>query len=221
MCTASVNNPTNSEKPENRESFLTTASDPISPGSSGEATDSFRIRSRLLNRLGIEKEHAVGAVRSEPSSLVRLGEQNAFNELLKADHGQPDKCLEEKTRSSACCEESLATSPGKECVLEEQMALEKQTRFDANVKVIPIPSRSQYSDRIRSALWTDATEIQQNAARNSYEFAAEGFNADLVAEEKDMIVYQGELVHPIHFVQECNLNRHFCNAFASQQEKTG
>jgi len=210
----------NKEQTKNREPCcLAKGSDPIvkvNPRPTDDC-DSFRIRSRLLNRLGIEKECAVAAARSEASSVVQLGALNAYNEVLKTDYGQPDKSLAQLFETQSCEESSLATSPGAESVLEKQASLPKQTRFDVNVLVHPIPSRSQYSERIRSALWSDPVEIQQNAARNSFEFAAEGWKWEQVAE--DMVVTQdGERVHPIHFVQEHSLNKHFCDVFASQQK---
>jgi hypothetical protein len=50
----------------------------------------------------------------------------------------------------------------------------KQISFVETVSVIPIPARNEYSSRVRQRLWSNATEIQQNARRNAVEFISEG-----------------------------------------------
>lgn len=68
------------------------------------------------------------------------------------------------------------------------------------VTVVPIPSRSDYSHIVRDRLWTTSTELAVNAARNTVEFASEGWNWRNVLEDENMLVHQenGELIHPIH-----------------------
>mmetsp|Transcript_6106 Transcript_6106/g.8813 ORF Transcript_6106/g.8813 Transcript_6106/m.8813 type:complete len:299 (+) Transcript_6106:280-1176(+) len=76
----------------------------------------------------------------------------------------------------------------------------RKVTLDNEVSVVPIPMRCEYSDRTKERLWSNATELYQNAARNSIEFASEGWDWRTVAEDEQMILCQvsGELIHPIH-----------------------
>lgn len=44
----------------------------------------------------------------------------------------------------------------------------KRCTFDETVKVVPIPERNEYSDRIRSRLWSNTIELYENAGRSCY-----------------------------------------------------
>lgn len=69
-----------------------------------------------------------------------------------------------------------------------------------SVSVIPIPSRFEYSSIVKERIWSSSAELCANAARNSVEFAAEGWDWRNVIEDEDMLLHQssGELIHPIH-----------------------
>lgn len=162
-----------------------------------ERSDSGQIRSKLLLKLGIEKGYTGSTgLSNEPSRVVQQGQEDAFSIALKGDYGRPDQSLERSKHPIA----SLATSPGIDNVLQKDTK-RGNVCFDASVKVHPIPARSDYSKRMRSVMWVSPMEIQQNAARNSLEFAAEDWDVSKVVDDEDMIVYGGERIHPVHFIQ--------------------
>lgn len=76
----------------------------------------------------------------------------------------------------------------------------KGVTIHKSVAVVPIPSRLEYSNRMRERLWTASSDLASNAARNTIEFASEGWNWRNVIEDENMLVHQanGELIHPIH-----------------------
>lgn len=104
---------------------------------------------------------------------------------------------------------SLSSSP---------TANHKAVSFHSAVTVHPIPKHTSYSNRIRETIWTNPMEMQESAARNCLEFAAENWDWRQVAEDHDMVPYQGERVHPIHFCHEYNIRRQFCAVMSAQQQ---
>jgi len=72
--------------------------------------------------------------------------------------------------------------------------------FNENVSVMMIPTRNDYSSRVRGYLWYETSDLRKNVFRNAYEFAAEGNDWRRVVEEDDMYISgkTGELIHPVH-----------------------
>jgi hypothetical protein len=73
--------------------------------------------------------------------------------------------------------------------------------FNETVRVVPIPQRTEYSPRVRHRIWSNSDEIQENAVRNTIEFASEGWDWRAVLLDDDMHLCRttGELIHPIHY----------------------
>ena len=79
----------------------------------------------------------------------------------------------------------------------------KRITFREQVRVTPIPMRSEYSHRIRDRLWTNRIELHENAQRNALEFSSEGWDWRTVTEDEGMYrcSVSGELIHPVHCQQ--------------------
>eukprot|EP00532_Pseudo-nitzschia_australis_P006908 CAMPEP_0168165210 /NCGR_PEP_ID=MMETSP0139_2-20121125/1365_1 /TAXON_ID=44445 /ORGANISM="Pseudo-nitzschia australis, Strain 10249 10 AB" /LENGTH=144 /DNA_ID=CAMNT_0008082311 /DNA_START=187 /DNA_END=621 /DNA_ORIENTATION=- len=79
---------------------------------------------------------------------------------------------------------------------------DSKIQFNSVVKAMPIPSHQDYSNRVKRLIWSNGTEIRQNAQRNAREFAFEGWSAQYVLEEDQMYLDVGsmEFIHPVHVV---------------------
>ena len=98
--------------------------------------------------------------------------------------------------------------------LSQRTKSKRKVSLHNDVAVIPIPSHNEYLHRER--LWCSASELYHNAARNTIEFAAEGFNWRNVADDDQMIeAPSGERIHPIHFMNIANFRS---SAINNQQD---
>ena len=101
--------------------------------------------------------------------------------------------------------------------LLKKMRSKRRVSLHNDVAVVPIPSRTDYPSLMRQRIWSSASELYQNAARNTIEFAAEGFDWRRVAEDDQMIQGpSGERVHPIHYMNMASLGYTTMNC---EQEK--
>lgn len=165
-----------------------------------------QVRSRLLNNLGIF--NGPGSVDSAPNPAIA----RKINILRAMGLGGVIPPRPSQKSSAACVAEKRETRPklapsnitveplrGKDDGNIER----RKICFDDSVSVVPIPMRTEYSDRVRSRLWSNRYEIHENASRNAIEFAAEGWDWRSVTEDEGMFVCtaSGELIHPVHCQQ--------------------
>jgi hypothetical protein len=164
------------------------------------------------------------AAAAASSSWVHPRSQNVpvYTDFLKYDRLADVKysaqqkrrktATEQETASFSSSPSSLGASPangGKPAARATTKNGAKQRRrlnFNETVKVVPIPMRNEYSNRVRTRLWSNALEIHENAARNTIEFAAEGWDWRTVLEDESMYVCvaTGELIHPCHYEHQGN-----------------
>jgi hypothetical protein len=169
-------------------------------------------RTRLLNTLGLFQQqnsncnsnsnHGPGAVPAQRAIQAReeltvLGTITPFKEELKDDSDAtnlPPRPVDDNGASAG-------------------------VQFEDQVTVVQIPSRYQYSDRIKKLIWRDQYEIMEMAARNGREFQAEGYDWRNVVLDEDMYVdsHNGQLVHPCH-LDNCFLEDTFSSSQKEQDD---
>ena len=163
------------------------------------------IRLRFLNRLGFQQLAPPSFPRGQK---VPPSHRNISTEPLK-DTAATDDSSADATESSTSCLSSSSSS---------LRSKSRSVSFDDSVTVRPIPRHDAYPSNIKHLIWADPHEIYENATRNSIEFAAENFDWQQAAEEEDMIMAEnGELVHPIHYLRQCNMQRNFLLVMAARQ----
>lgn len=193
--------------------------------SSPPTADSHQIRSRLLNRLGIydappptttAQTSSTATSQQQPMTAAQVRRLRILRGMGVAVgahgmyHSPPDGSairppLDGVKPFQAPLNDSTTTtnSPPSELRTTTTSTTPSGSRkiaFQENVSVVPIPTRYEYSDRIKSKIWSNRAELHANAERNAIEFAAEGWNWRNVTEDEGMYIcsQSGELVHPIH-----------------------
>mmetsp|Transcript_14793 Transcript_14793/g.20989 ORF Transcript_14793/g.20989 Transcript_14793/m.20989 type:complete len:324 (-) Transcript_14793:305-1276(-) len=83
----------------------------------------------------------------------------------------------------------------------ENFPRRRKLMFSDDVQVVPIPMRSEYSNRIKERMYNGRVELSENAQRNVVEFEAEGWDASTVLDDESQFYkcpLTGELIHPVH-----------------------
>lgn len=174
------------------------------------------VRSRFLSRLGFSPprpQPKTGPTKRARSDS-RDSSESSFQALLKGDRESSSSL----TRPLSLLEQGSSLSSVSSSDSDSSVGERRSVSFSPSVTVYPIPKHTAYSRRIRDTIWTTPVEMQETAARNCLEFAAENWDWRQVAEDQDMVYYHGERVHPVHFAHEYNIRRQFCAVMTAQSQ---
>ena len=167
-------------------------------------------RQRLLNRLGhfqhlqLQSRNGVNAKHhiNPLGSQERRGSTSSLDSIgriaLRTATSFQQKLQDDSDTMNA------AVAPTRDN--DTKQGVSSKVQFCQIVSGLEIPSRHQYSDRIKKTIWADRAEINAMVERNILEFEAEGFDWKNVVLDDDMYVDEanGELIHPCHYYDEHN-----------------
>jgi hypothetical protein len=113
-----------------------------------------------------------GSSSSETSSLGSLDEDEDDSSSSSPTISSGGSSLASSNSNSS--HSAMSTSSPPNALKKSKKKPKRSLAFRETVDVVPIPMRTEYSNRVKARMWSNASEIYQNAARNTIEFAAEG-----------------------------------------------
>lgn len=147
-------------------------------------------------------DHGDGDERSSSSAPQHQPQPSLFH-----DHLHPTSSI---STSSPSMSVSM-TSSSKSSSSSSSSNKSNRLQFKETVQVLPIPSRYQYSDRIKQCIWSNRYELQEMAQRNLQEFASENYDWRNVVLDEDMYIDASssgggppQLIHPCHLQPNYN-----------------
>jgi len=166
-------------------------------------------RSKFLMRIGVVGTDPIACKHLEVADCVAdsrihhtrdlLQNVPRYTTQLRYNRQDERKHMERRKQRSAAASANTNSSSSESS--PEKSKPKRCITFDESVNVVPIPMRHEYSDRIRSRLWSNTVELYENAARNHVEFAAESFDWRNACDDEQMYICSttGEKIHPIHY----------------------
>ncbi len=161
-------------------------------------------RTRLLNQLGLFQPLVSKSTPTPTPVETHCSNQECkYHTSILGDaipfETKLNDSFEDDNKALSLCHSSFRLSTCSS-IISDNSFNHHAVRFKDTVSVIPIPSRYQYSDRIKQCVWSNRMELREMAQRNLMEYEAEGFDWRNVVVEEDMYIdaTNGDLIHPCH-----------------------